>query len=538
VIGRRGTSKRHLRFRAAALVVVLGFAVLAAACGTTEGPVAHDALAFRPEREVPPIERLGRWDGTTFVPVSAGSVRSGDLYVLVHGWAAGYLAAVRRYRGPGPLLAWSPQAVNAAGQPMFGSFLPLAAAITRQDPKATVLGFSWLDDSATALSPFDAWESEARTDLNGQRLAAALGQVVAPTFLADGGRIHLIGHSHGAKVATVAAVALDRPPAQLTLLDSPESLLARLPGAANHLEGYLPLLPIGRAPGQTFVDSYFSIAGERYDTFPSLQSVLDVQLDPAQLGLLSVDDLIARHSYPVAWYADSANDRAADVGFSWSPLVGAPPDCLVCFFRQDWVLPGGDVDPARELDLTRIPVTTARAEEQTALDVEPLRGPVTSVRPDGVVLTAPGQRLWQVGFDHNPRDLAIEFDDRFTSPRPGSQLGVWLDDRQVFATAAVWSGASGHHAVIDVSSLSSGRHTLTAVLTPPARQPAARVVLGGFVMRSRRVAATPDSSLSTNAKLALLVLLLFLVLGLLAWWLRLRRGERTSVAGDVPAADH
>ena len=323
----------HLRFRAAAVLVVLGLAVLVAGCGTTEGPAAHDALAFHPEREVPPIERLGRWDGTSFVPVAPGSVRSGDLYVLVHGWAAGYRAAVQRYRGPGPLLAWSPKAVNAAGQPMFANFLPLAAAITRQDPKATVLGFSWLDDSATALSPFDAWESEARTDLNGQRLAVALGQVVAPTFLADGGRIHLIGHSHGAKVATVAAIALDRPPAQLTLLDSPENLLARLPGAANHLEGYLPLLPIGRAPGQTFVDNYFSIAGERYDTFPSLQSVLDVQLDPAQFGLLSVDDLIARHSYPVAWYADSATDRAADVGFSWSPLVGTPPDCLVCFFR-------------------------------------------------------------------------------------------------------------------------------------------------------------------------------------------------------------
>ena len=176
--------------------------------------------------------------------------------------------------------------------------------------------------------------------------------------------------------------------------------------------------------------------------------------------------------------------------------------------------------------------------EQWGLDVAPLGGPVTSVRPDGVVLTAPGQRLWQVGFDRDPGDLAIEFDDRFTSPRAGSQLGVWLDDRQVFATAADWSGATGHHAVIDVSSLSSGQHTLSAVLTSPARQPAARVVLGGFVMRSRRLAATPDPSLSTNAKLALLVLLLFLVVGLLAWWLRHHRGERTSVARDDPAADH
>ena len=218
--------------------------------------------------------------------------------------------------------------------------------------------------------------------------------------------------------------------------------------------------------------------------------------------------------------------------------MGAPPNCLVCFFRQDWVLPDGKVDPARELDLARVPVTTARVQDSTALEVEPLRGPVTSVRPDGVVLTAPGPRLLQVGFNSDPGDLAIEFDDRYTSPRPGVQLGVWLDDRQVFATASDWSGAKGHHAVIDVSSLSPGRHTLTAVLTPPARQPAARAVLGGFEMRSQRLASTPDPLLSTGAKLALLALLLFLVVALSAWWLRLRREERRSVARHDPATDH
>ncbi len=522
-------------FRRAVTLVLVGLALLAAGCSGADSPPADHALAYRPAPEVPPISRLGRWNGTTFVPVAPGSVQSGDLYVLVHGWAPGYLAAVQHYRGPGVLLAWAPQAVNSLGQGMFTNFLPLAAAITRDDPKATVLGFSWLDDSATALSPFDAWKSEAKTDLNGQRLAAALGQVIGPQFLADGGRIHLIGHSHGAKVATVAAIALDRPPAQLTLLDSPENVLAQLPGAANHLEGYLPLLSIGRAPDQTFVDNYFSITGERYGTFPSLQSVLDVQLDPAQFGELSIDNLIARHGYPVSWYTASANDLAADVGFAWSPLLGKPPDCGVCFFRQDWVRPDGDVDPARELDLEAVGTTVPRVQSQEHLDVEPLRGPSTSRLPDGVVLTAPGQRLWQVAFNRDPGDLAIQFDDRFTAPGPGAQLAVWLDDRQVLTTAADWSGATGNHAVIDVSSVDPGRHTLTAVLTPPTHGRAARVVLGNFVMQSRPVAATSGGSMGIRGKLVLLAFLLFAIIGVLAWWLR--RDERKELTRDDAAAD-
>lgn len=504
-------------------MAVLGLLLLATGCSERDTPPVRRAEALRPAPEVAPIERLGRWDGTTFVPIAAGRVGAGDLYVLVHGWAPGYLAAVRRAPGPAPLLAWSPDAVNAAGQRMFTNFFPLAAAIERDDPTATVLGFSWLDDSATALSPLDAWRSEARTDLNGQRLAAALGQVLAPGFAAAGGRVHLIGHSHGAKVATVAAIALEHPPEQLTLLDSPENVLASLPGAANHLEGYLPLLPIGRGPGRTFVDNYFSITGERYGTFPALEAVIDVQLDPAQYGNLTLDNLIARHGYPVDWYAKSAEDLDAKVGFAWSPLIGSPPDCITCYFRQDWVLPDGRVDRAEELRLRSVRVTVRRDQVRRPLEVQPLRGPSTALRPNGVVLSTPGERIWQVTFDRDPDDLAIELDDRFTVLGDDAQLAVWLDDRQVLTTAAAWAGATGHHAVVDVSSLDVGRHTMTAVLTPPAAgrdaEPA-RVILGGFVVVSQPGAPLPHESLSANAKLALVALLLFAIIAVLAWFLR------------------
>jgi hypothetical protein len=508
------------RLLPAALATVLLAAALLTGCSGQPVAPADTATDFRPAPEVPPIERLGRWDGTAFLPVTPGSVTGGDVYVLVHGWAAGYRAAVERWRGPGPLLAWSPAAVDAQGERMFTSFFPLAAAITKDDPGATVLGFSWIDDSATAYSPFQAWRSEARTDLNGQRLAAALGQLLAPGFAASGGRIQLIGHSHGAKVATVAAIALERPPAQLTLLDSPDDVLARLPGAANHLEGYLPLLPVGTDPGDTFVDSYFSIAGERYGTFPALERVVDVQLEPAQYPLASIAGLIDRHAYPIAWYAKSADDLAADVGFAWSPLVGHPPDCLACFFRQDWTTPAGRVIPADELRLERVGLTERRARVRRRLEVQPLRGPITAIRPDGVVLRSRGERLWQVEFDRAVDDLAIEFDDRFTAPAGGAQLALWLDGRQVFTSAADWAGATGHHAVVDVSTLDPGSHRLTAVVTPGRGGRDARVILGGFEVVAQPGTAPPAAPLSWQAKLALLGLVLFAIVAVLAWFLR------------------
>ncbi len=515
------------------MVAILSVLLLGGCTGSSDVP-PDAATDFRPAAEVPPIERLGQWDGRRFTPVAAGSVTGGNVYVLVHGWAAGYRAAVERWRGPGPLLAWSPAAVDAQGERMFTSFFPLAAAITRDDPGATVLGFSWIDDSATAYSPFQAWRSEAKTDLNGQRLARGLGQVLAPGYDASGGRIHLIGHSHGAKVATVAAIALDRPPAQLTLLDSPEDVLARLPGAANHLEGYLPLLPIGTGPDDTFVDSYFSIAGERYGTFPALERVVDVQLLPAQYPLASIAGLIDRHAYPIDWYTKSADDLAADVGFAWSPLVGHPPDCLACNFGQDWTTPEGKVVPADELRLQRIAETGSRTRVRRRLEVQPLRGPITATRPDGIVLHSGGERLWQAEFDRAPDDLAIEFDDRFIAPAPGAQLALWLDGRQVSVTAADWSGATGHHAVVDVSDLDPGTHTLTAVVTPGRNGRDASVILGGFEVVARPGHGPDSEPLSVEAKLALLALALFAILAVLAWFLRRgeRRGERREAHED------
>lgn len=533
-----GSHRARRAFRPAGLVAILVLAaVLIGGCTTTADEVAHTAAAFRPAREVPPIERLGRWDGDTFVRVAPGSVRGGHLYVLVHGWMPGYRAAVDRYRGPGVLLAWSPEAVDAAGDRSFAAFVPLAAALTAADPEATVLGFSWIDDSATAMSPFAARRSEARTDLNGQRLAAALRTAVAPSF-AGSGALHLIGHSHGAKVATVAAIAGPKPPAQLTLLDSPENVLARLPGAANHLEGYLPLLPIGRGPGRTFVDSYFSIVGARYDDHPGLGAVVDVQLlppRPRDSGAASTslsDELTAAftaaHEYPISWYATSAQHPEAGVGYAWSPLTGRPPDCIVCSFVQRRRQPA--TGTLAELDL--VPTDRgSRTVQSQPFEVTARRGPSAGRRPEGVELAGPGNRLWQVRFDKGPQDLAVAFDVRFTDPAPGAQVAVWLDGRQVYVAAADWTGSEATRAVVDVAALDDGRHTLTAVIAPPGTR--ARAVLGGFTTLVASTAPDPSSDRPLEVTLALVGLGLWLVVGVLIALLRPRAATRGSGVGTA-----
>ena len=102
------------------------------------------------------------------------------------------------------------------------------------DPNATVLAYTWIDDSATCEDwlgvPEDVFHSRAYTTMNGLRMAEAVTQGW-PRLQPGAGRVHLLGHSHGAGVATVAALALQQAAKQdpalnvlgkFTLLDSPE----------------------------------------------------------------------------------------------------------------------------------------------------------------------------------------------------------------------------------------------------------------------------------------------------------------------------
>ncbi len=160
----------------------------------------------------------------------------------------------------------------------------------------------------------------------------------------------MIGHSHGSKVATVAAVALTHAPTpvtvnQLTILDSPESdagdtgytgaLLAEI-GATNDNWFFLQDLKTSKTPSpatqtsppSTFVDNYISLFDEPYTeiTYPgsgtNLSNVVDVNLrDYPDL----VDNPTNLHSYPAYWYAGSSEGTTTTNGYKsgrmWSPLL-------------------------------------------------------------------------------------------------------------------------------------------------------------------------------------------------------------------------
>jgi hypothetical protein len=315
-------------------VLAVSFLLLAG-CGSGADP---------PSPHIAPLARLGRWDGTTFVPIPPNGVTAGHLYVLVHGWGPGYRNAVDDYPGPGPLLAWDPKAVDDAGEPYTQSWIaPMAAALSRLDPGAVVLAFSWLDQSATNDTPLAARISESRTVTNGERLGLALNQAIDPGFAARGGMVHILGHSHGAKVATIGALSLPTAPAQLSLFDSPDTVATALDFASNDLVPYLRQLPIGRAPGRTFVDNYFSEFGRAYGNEPGLEAIVDVSLPPDQFDRWDLQD---RHDYPPRWYAAAADQPAAGVGPAWSPLVGPVYQGLGPYYVQQF-----PADAARQLVL-------------------------------------------------------------------------------------------------------------------------------------------------------------------------------------------
>jgi hypothetical protein len=340
------------------------------------------------------MERLGLWIGGT-QPVASGQSPSrffqpstgepigaaGDqgagfsVYVLVHGWAPGYRAAVNAQGGR---LRWWDEKASSGGvwasdwawSPVSGysPALPvnptgLLQSIKAFDPKSTVFAYSWIDDSATGGSYSeleDVYQSEAYTQVNGIRLANALLDSLVPEFWTNpANTLHLIGHSHGAKVVTVAALTLQNlglPLAHLTILDAPESEGTLNLNGANFLGFFLGQMAIAdpaNPAGGTFVDNYPSYFGVAYGSQWGIENVVDVALDPSKLYYTT--DPGDKHSYAAAWYGASAAAAQADkfslpgLGLSWPPPGQKPfqPALLqtwasgVVTQREQWRLVGG-----------------------------------------------------------------------------------------------------------------------------------------------------------------------------------------------------
>ena len=269
-------------------------------------------MSMTGERQLWPHERLGKWTGSGFDPVVPQSVAADRVHVFCHGWAPRMRPAVEA--ADGTLLVWDQDAETADGARYDRWFAPLAEAILKLDPDAVILAYSWVDESATGGRSSEAIRSQLRTTINGQRLAVALDRVLAGTDA----QVHLVGHSHGAKVVTVAATMMDRPPAHITIFDSPENVMPMLGGALNNLSSYLRMLPLGRGDGYTFVDNYPSRYGIRYGERTGLGAVVDCVLDP---DAHPIEGQANPHSYPWTWYLHTAQNPDLGLGLAWSPLM-------------------------------------------------------------------------------------------------------------------------------------------------------------------------------------------------------------------------
>jgi hypothetical protein len=509
-----------------------GAAFVAATSATTESAPAR-LTGFPSAPGTPaltPIERLAYYDPSAnmgmgqFVPVTPDDLRlvGKDVYVLVHGWAPGYIDWVNAAAAAGQVLEWwqtfpGQPGYNAAissGLPPDSEWLldghtegsivvsstGMVQDILASDPNAAVLAYSWIDDSATAVSqytgiPEGAYLSEAKTTFNGERLAIALEEVLGSEAQFQG-KLQLIGHSHGSKVVTVAALALGEAASpitvnQLTILDSPESsdsdlgyLLAE-EGASNNNWYFLQNLKINRQdPSATFVDNYISYFDEPFDVIsypgsnPNLGQVVDVSLDAEPY---SAFDPGGQHSFAAFWYAGSSESALTYgnlVGREWSPLLpvnsgpNQPPQNLSPSYEQSWNF--FNYSQSNQFNLnTYTPSPLNPVFNPVTLPAQNSPGIVVTNSGTGASVTLQQQDGTQqsytgsfttAGFAHGIRGLTFSY--QFENPAPGDELTISVDNNLAFvmdADVAQPQAAPGTITIGDFFGDES--HTVTFTLT-------------------------------------------------------------------------
>lgn len=376
------------------------------------------------------------------------------IYVLSHGWAPGYRSVVDT-QGGNVLWwganasvnnlwtsdwAWAPVTVPLE-QPFTVNSTGLLPSIAAFDPQAVVLAWSWIDDSATESGDFnidEVYSSEAYTHVNGIRLANALEEAIDPYFWNEAtGLLRLIGHSHGSKVATVAALTLQqrgRRVAHLTILDSPESEMTLEGNGANLLGFYLEQMQIENpsydCASGAFVDNYASCFGVGYTGTPNLKNIVEVALQPAP-RLYDDTDYPYQHSYAAAWYGGAAAGAAGQgeppLGFAWPPQ----PKNYLPALNQNWptgtnqysqwqLQPGPSVGDSFSYSTQPLKIKTVNKQGSVYGD------PATKLTFRPSPGTWPAYSIFHGSYDNSPDsdNYGISFDLVWTAPQIGDYLVV------------------------------------------------------------------------------------------------------------------
>ena len=450
----------------------------------------ENVLSYQVEKELPLLSRLGLWNGSDFDEMSESNlpkIKDQNLYFITHGWAPDQRPVIK---ADPSLRAWSP-GLTEKGRKFGYFFYDLAPVILEYDPTALVFAFSWVDDAATD-NVFEAYQAEARAVRNGQRLGAATNKIVAADF---SGNLTFMGHSHGAKVAAVAAGLSNNRPRQLTLFDSPESDLAWFAGASNNLLPYLRKLKPGRSPDSIFVQNYISEFGRRYGIYDGTKSIVDVKLDPVQYSEL---DIRHRHGYPLLWYAygsqEANNPGAKPIALKRSPIYANLYLELDNYYLQDWTNEEGDPILAKQYDLLAQGETNGGGAEWQyrdafLSDLSSKRGNVETMRnPAGQVVTWKlrttktddrGEEelaLWHGSFEKDASTNALRLEYHFTQEGDRDEFAIWIDDILRFVVNGVRAGNSSNFALIDLDGLATGRHQITLALHPCGNRPAEVIV--------------------------------------------------------------
>jgi hypothetical protein len=501
------------------------------------------------------IERLGQWVGGTMLPsyndpstsfasVAAGSLGAGTtpptIYVLIHGWAPTYRSIVDKYNGD--VLWWGANAAlggvwtsdwawlpsSAPSVPI--NFLGVLQSIVKQDPNAIVLAYSWIDDSATEKGfdgYQDVYQSEAYTHVNGLRLADALEQAIAPSFWnAQTGLLRLIGHSHGSKVATVAALTLQRRGrrvAHLTILDSPESTTPLEANGANLLGFYLDQLQIENpsysCAAGAFVDNYASYFGVAYQGGGDIGNIVEVALQPSELYFADPGD---EHAYAATWYGGAAIGAAQSdeppLGLAWPPA----PDPFQPSLNQNW--PGG-ANPYSQWNLQAGPsIGTTYAYSTQALPIALVDfGGNVRFDPNGggrvYLWPAPGQypafSYFEGSYDNSDfgDGYGLAFDLQWIAPQPGDYLVVTaespvLGDQEVILVIDGASAPLGATTIATSSKAGGDGLSFYVYFLAAANNTTGRIALSNFrlvevtdptgALRARRIAAAEAKAQATE----------------------------------------